>query len=309
MTEGYVIIAVGANFIERSGSSLISDIQNIITVEDWTVGGQIWKEKEKSKLRALSYKRNQDFYVGEIRNNYEEFIIYHFYRGEMDMEEEVGGVLLGDHEFNINLMKSTMIAKGLSILSVEEGYFSDDKNLYIKIVQGNVTELPDDRYMKVYNEVDDDTRKLLKEAYIFLSFSEMGPKLIEINEDSSNVTFITEKVETISDYLLSIEGDTEKREALKDKMFAAICRLHELDWVHGDLNIGNWGLKNGEVIFLDPDSMFRLNSNRKNLSILKVIEIMIDNKYTFDEYLEYELYSWMEYFNERRGIDREGIYS
>jgi tRNA A-37 threonylcarbamoyl transferase component Bud32 len=131
--------------------------------------------------------------------------------------------------------------------------------------------------IKIYKQIDNYYLNRVLEAATFLSNTGLGPKILNINIDEKSMVLEYEKVDI-----------PEWTDELRKKMVKRIDRLHAHDFCHGDLIKENIGIKNGKLLFLDPDTMFHISIGRKDQHVLEYIRDNFDEDMSYEDFVEYD---------------------
>lgn len=130
---------------------------------------------------------------------------------------------------------------------------------------------------KIYNGLDDYYLTRILECATFLSNTKLGPKIISINSDEKTMKIKYERVD-----------EPEWDDKLRKKMLKRINKLHNYDFCHGDLIKENIGIKDGKLLFLDPDTMFRISNGKNDPNIQEYILTNFGDDMSYEEFIEYD---------------------
>ena len=113
-------------------------------------------------------------------------------------------------------------------------------------------------FYKEYRELPDWRWVEIVTACIILSNEEISPPLVTVYH--SKRTIVWEKIVPLRSSMEELPDEVELSVAdLKQQISILVERMHDLGYVHGDLHIGNIGVRNGnQAVLLDFDSIMRI---------------------------------------------------
>lgn len=169
--------------------------------------------------------------------------------------------------------------------------FESDEDL-IKKIFGFTSNLEKTKeyFNKEYYDISEyHWNRILKVSKLFHE-NGIGPKVIDSDYDeiseAGSITY--EVVDPLLDVLNNKHVDKKK---IKHKIRKVVKKMHSLGYGHGDLHLGNIGMKNGSFVLLDFDTVYKMDE--KPAWIIRWMNEAFSFKNpTLESFQKYDLVNW-----------------
>lgn len=147
-----------------------------------------------------------------------------------------------------------------------------------------------DSFYKEYDNIDDHWLRI-RNAAVFLSREDLGPKVISINDDLNLIQY--ERVTPFnndSKPIILRMSISDIRNAIN----SLVNKLHSLGYGHGDLHIENIGFKDNKIYILDHDTIYKIEDlyNGKAEWLVKWMLIGFEWDASLEDFVNNDYETW-----------------